>query len=262
MPIYRGTTRVRPFQGDHAPANLYLGETKLDGWSPQTQSGEALEFENTYNDTMEVTLYGVSYANGTPSPIAPVPVYSVENTELYAHNLGGSLEQTVSLPTLRGIGSIKDSYSPVTGEYVRRIGFKTFNGTENWAVFNDSKFLLSGGLGGSVIPSSAGGLCTHLIVHDAAAASYITEGYIGWQAQGNLFVGAYSKFSGSLTDFKAWLAAQSAAGTPVTVYYVLAAPVTTYLDPVTISTYYPSTILEQDGVVPATINATAKVMEP
>jgi len=59
-----------------------------------------------------------------------------------------------------------------------------------------------------------------------------------------------------LAAAKAWLATQNTAGTPVTIQYELATPVTSTLTPAKLKTYYPFTQLYTDSEVPATIEAT------
>jgi len=60
--------------------------------------------------------------------------------------------------------------------------------------------------------------------------------------------------------FKAWLAAEYAAGHPVKVRCQRALPLSYPQPPITVP-YYPTTILEQDGPVKGAITASAKVME-
>lgn len=180
---------------------------------------------------------------------------------------------TIPLPPLRRIDDIADTYNPETGEYVQRIGKKVFDGTEDFSVYayatnngflgfisRDDHFLQ-----GAV--SRSEGLSSHFNVYPAGIGLYTSQ-----TAEG---VGTSTLDPGTMVirilpnrlstpdvnGLKAFLAAQHAAGTPVTVYYQLAEPVTTYLEPAQVPTYYPYTRLEQDGAVKGTIDATVKVME-
>lgn len=56
--IYRGSTPLRVYKGDHKSANVYWGNTKVAGWVENTASGETVEFSNTYNDFVDVLLTG------------------------------------------------------------------------------------------------------------------------------------------------------------------------------------------------------------
>ncbi|MBC2724521.1 MAG: hypothetical protein HGJ97_17985, partial [Desulfosporosinus sp.] len=47
----------------------------------------------------------------------------------------------------------------------------------------------------------------------------------------------------------------------LTVYYQLADPIITHLDPVAVPTFPGTTVIEQDGDIKGTITATAKVMD-
>ena len=50
MPIYRGTTPLKPYRGDMQPVNIYRGVTKLAGWHAATASGQStLAVDCDYN---------------------------------------------------------------------------------------------------------------------------------------------------------------------------------------------------------------------
>jgi len=50
MPIYRGTTPLKPYRGDMQPVNIYRGVTKLAGWHDATASGQSpLSVDCDYN---------------------------------------------------------------------------------------------------------------------------------------------------------------------------------------------------------------------
>ena len=144
---------------------------------------------------------------------------------------------------------------------MQRIGVKIFDGTEAWTRYNDIRYLLGAAVAGVIATSlPTTGFCTHFKVVSGGSQAYILKNQTGWQSQGNLFFGAVEIFL-TLDAWKAYLAAQYAAGTPVTVYYQLAEPIVTYLDPAPAPTYYPWTRIEQDGTVKGLIDATSKVIE-
>lgn len=271
MPIYRGETRVRPFKGDHRPANLYLGETKLDGWSYQTRDGESLAFYGTYNDTADVTVSGNCAQNGAPASASPVPVLFAGTCGLQISDQAG-IRQTVSLPALRRVGGVSDTYRPATGEYVQKTGVKVFDGTENWwhgIKYADAyAFVLS-----DFTPNAAIQYPNWLFTHGPPKNSYKDAGegcnlyaYVDNRVAVSVSAGTIGcadsdSAQEKISAFKAWLAAQLAAGTPAAVCYPLAAPVTEYRAPVSVLSYYPYTGIAQDGVVAARIAGTAKVMD-
>lgn len=60
----------------------------------QVQDGKTLTFENTYNDTAEVTVFGESTQDGEPTPEAPVPIESIKSIELVSSNADGTKSDT------------------------------------------------------------------------------------------------------------------------------------------------------------------------
>ena len=64
-----------------------------------------------------------------------------------------------------------------------------------------------------------------------------------------------------LGAFKAWLAAQYAANTPVTVDYVLATPITTDLGVIDLPSYYPYTRVLVEGEYAPEVTARCRVVD-
>lgn len=102
-------------------------------------------------------------------------------------------------------------------------------------------------------------MCSHF-KYATSTGRYPTGGHLLGKYAKTMYIMTPNNYE-TTADLKSWLAAQYAAGTPVTVYYPLAEPIITYLDPATVPTYYPYTKLEQDGAVKGVIEATAKVIE-
>ncbi len=168
---------------------------------------------------------------------------------------------TIPLPPLRKIGDVADSYNPETGEYVQRIGVRVLDGAENWFFLRQTDnycvvYMSIPGINRETKPM----LCT-ILPFIPLGDVYNGEkmGISSNIVNTNIFCSVPNITS--VDEWKAFLAAQYAAGTPVTVYYQLAEPVTTYLEPATVPTYYPYTRIEQDGAVKGVIEATVKVME-
>lgn len=175
-----------------------------------------------------------------------------------------------TMPVLRKIGTVADTWNPATGEVTRRIGVKVFDGTEpGWAGYTTRTNTICCNINFGAIGFQKS-LCTHFEnVNSAWANDYECYGDHSSVAY-KYFVVSKSRLgvleedsnSVKVDKFKAYLAAQYAAGTPVTVYYQLATPTTESVTPVTIPTYPKTTIIEQDSTVKATIEATAKVADP
>jgi hypothetical protein len=173
-------------------------------------------------------------------------------------------EVSAPIPPLRKIGDVADTYNPVTGEYVQRIGVKVFDGTEPIDLpiqtppvgYNAYRYLE---LMNSARPPY---ICSHYPYNNEQGYTQpIDKEYIKSYTlnEGQMFFLTYLSRCPDVNSFKAYLAAQYAAGTPVTVYYQLAEPVVTYLDPVTLPTYYPTTVITTTNNTAAELGTTAVV---
>ena len=147
--------------------------------------------------------------------------------------------QTITLPALAslyGDGTVCDEYDVVSGVETRRWKRVVFDGTENWGLSR----------------TESGNNRYFIRVPDAVAYNLLSQivcshwPSIGpgqtWQDKTGitLSLGNADKYiwiydprfaQADLPTFKAWLAAQYAAGTPVTVVYQLDAPAVTQHDP-------------------------------
>lgn len=147
--------------------------------------------------------------------------------------------QTIAIPAIAplwGTGDIRDEYDVVSGVETRRWKRVVFDGTENWGLSR----------------TESGNNRYFIRVPDAVAYNLLSQivcshwPSIGpgqtWQdktgitlslgnADKNIWIYDPRFAQADLPTFKAWLAAQYAAGTPVTVVYQLDAPAVTQHDP-------------------------------
>lgn len=155
--------------------------------------------------------------------------------------------QTITLPALEplyGDGTVNDEYDAVSGVETRRWGRVVFDGTETaWAkssVIPNGFYLGSGGLpdairsesdyNGKNLPMS----CSHFPTLSSwiAVVNGTQDNVCGvGSSNGNFSPSFRPAGIKDLNDWKAYLAAQYAAGTPVTVLYPLDAPAVTQHDP-------------------------------
>ena len=136
--------------------------------------------------------------------------------------------QTVSLPTIAplwGTGDIRDEYDAATGVETRRWKQVVFDGTEKWNKWREDVCIYS-----LIRPA--------LVAHQGACNAYPIFKSINWNAFPDRQFSIETKQINFRNDacadvdsWKAYLAAQYAAGTPVTVLYQLAEPVVTRHDP-------------------------------
>ena len=156
-----------------------------------------------------VSATGTVAQNGKPSPTNPIePVFYKQGDMV-----------------LRKVGNYADSYDANTGKITRRVGVKVFNGTENWANQSETRYYLNladclrdaGEF--SVLSSHFKGIST------STGWASVRPGQVKKGLHDNTFA---FNLENCLTvqDFKQYLAAQYAAGTPVAVYYPLATETT------------------------------------
>ena len=132
---------------------------------------------------------------------------------------------------LRKVGDTADYIDFANQRIVRNVGKYVITGNENWGEHSSiaGLFILGGEVVSNVYPDNNNIIssCSHF-----QAYSYSnTIGSINFgQSMGGVTHGANriflrdTDYSGNLSSFKSWLAAQATAGTPVTVYYQLATP--------------------------------------
>lgn len=139
--------------------------------------------------------------------------------------------QTVPLPALEplyGDGTVCDEYDAATGVENRRWGRVELDGTEAWITRTSGTGVYGYALPDVFDAPAAAGVCTHF--------SFVKNGASGTQTAVCVASAgtqkALSVFTtiATLDDFKAWLAAQATAGTPVTVVYQLDEPVITKIE--------------------------------
>lgn len=120
---------------------------------------------------------------------------------------------------------VADTLDLKTGVLTRRVGEKVFDGTETinlWGSHGAVVFSIAlVGLNGKAIS-------THFIGTTAANVYNCVPNTVA-QNTGYAQIVFYAPNYTTVTDFKSFLAAQYAAGTPVTVDYILATPTTTQL---------------------------------
>ena len=164
-----------------------------------------------------------------------------------------------TLPTLRKIGTVADTYNPETGVLVQRIGKRMFDGNESWAI--------AGGVFYNALENfkttsnmTTDLVCSHFKLGDFTTSNtplgfFSIGGSLGAK-NGNFYANTDYK---TLAQFKAYLAQQYANGTPVTVYYQLATPVVTTITKTSLPTYKPTTVIESDSTVKGNVSADYKL---
>lgn len=134
-------------------------------------------------------------------------------------------EHVLTLPTqtyfpdgMRGIGTLSDTMDFAKHKAVTRIGALSWNGTEAWSVSESPA-----GFSLSVPDRQPGESCPYLCSHDLFSSTSAQSGLV-FAAEQPVITFVAPSVAESLNDWKQYLAAQHAAGTPVTLYYALAEP--------------------------------------
>lgn len=138
-----------------------------------------------------------------------------------------------------------DTVDFISGAGVRSVGVKVFDGTEAWALTSIIFYLT--GIGAPA--EYADVYCTHFPSGNSEGKCCTIFGLV------RVYATAY--FS-TVADWKSYLAAQHAAGTPVTVLYKLATPQPVTVQPMKIQTIPRHTDISADGME---ITATVKVVD-
>ena len=134
---------------------------------------------------------------------------------------------------LREVGGVQDTYNLLTGEYTKRIGEITLNGSENeWEDWNENSFVLRGSYFSDAIehssPTAPRLKCNNMVAglgETPRTVRYYNSPTVLWTMVG--------KNDGETLDqFKQWLSQN-----PATIQYILAEPITTIVEPSTITPF-------------------------
>lgn len=216
--------------------SLYLpgGAPSLD--APRHYPGSA-PIPTRSTDILAPSWTGKTTVTGTPSPDSPATLTGVP----FAATATGPDGQTRSVD-LGFMGyslpdGTKDTYDGVTGAVVQRVSLAILTGNSNISYSNrENKNTLWFAVMGLITQSRTNIISTHFKNRETWSSD--VEGIWGGRASAPFEISftllktrlanygfLESDPSTYITAAKSWLAAQAAAGTPVTVYYALAQPV-------------------------------------
>lgn len=184
--------------------------------------------ENGFYDFVSGSFKGATNGsiNAGTAVTDPVEVFVDGTPEVLS--VGG---RTASVQSLLAVGNYADEQNIISGAVKRNVGVRVFNGTENDWTLSDSgtthRFRGTKPSNCYTPTSRAPIVSTHF--------KYVSTG----SATGGAFIGASSYWYFVPTDqtietveqWKSWLAAQFAAGTPVIVVYPLAEEATETVEP-------------------------------
>ena len=204
------------------PADNSITPQDYGNYGSWTNGSETVTF-----DKADTYGYGISLRLHS-SPTSTIDTTDFAGEIKIKHWTG----QTASVVNLLGVGDYKDEQNIVSGGVTHKVGVKVFDGTENWTrTANGSGVtVFSVDVNAHSIQgwSKITSLCTNFecYVGDTSPTYIAANAGKFWLNT----VGQYFRFvtdgTMDLVQFKAYLAAQYANGTPVIVVYPLAEPTT------------------------------------
>lgn len=261
--LHRGTKPGALYKGAYKPGKLYKGTQLVAGYADVSKAAPA-GWDGTYDDVVGIAAQGRGKQDGTPTPAAPVPLVASEGS-LMASGRTGTTPTTVTLPTLRAIpgSDIRDTLTYIGDgrwKMTRRVGVVQFAGTENWTIGGlkadkSDWYYQSPALADAANTDVSAAACTHY--PSALIANNQTR-----QGCGIVWRTARVRWGDPPDGTDAWvtfLAEQAAAGTPMTVWYTLAAPTTETVALEELSSYPVHTELAVNGDYPPDVTGTVKV---
>ena len=204
-----------------------VGATPIQ--EPVLITGNPVTTKTQASDIAAVTIRGDTTVT-KPNPDADISpdniavITGISNPAITAVSGAASNSQTIAAELHKAPRGTADEYDGQSGTLIKRIKKLVLDGTENWE-FSPN------GVAGYVVSeadkyvSGIGGynlFCTHY----KPAASGVSVVYFAVSDHRTLYIW-YQPGIATLEAWKAYLAAQAAAGTPVTVYYPLDRPVIT-----------------------------------
>lgn len=233
-----------------------------------TTATEAVE-NPLYSDGTAITAYtikGNTVQDGTPTPSNPVPVVGVGELETTGEHSG-----EYKIPILTNQGSAVNYLGSVTS--ARKIKKIVFTGgdDENWSEQTTNTFRISDKVNDALCPADGSlGISNMYTQVQYNNINYMTDGQFTYGKPSGTYTRIAFKNTScaDVTAWKAYLQAQYAAGTPVTVWYVLETPTTgivneplmkigTYADSISNAVSIPTT----DGANSITVDTTVQPSE-
>ena len=243
-----------------------------------TVTGETI----SVNDSVEwplqgLTVYGKSTQDGTPTPESPVPIVSAGDggTITVTVSDGSQQSQTLPISTPNGLPGapvtsggnytdadgqqwVCDEIDFARGKYVQRFKMIEFDGTEVWyrSATNTAEiyrwYLNPDNIKTPSSPNIAIAMYSTHYPAKAASATWLLQQGVSVDNRSSLIFYDESHNT-TVDDWKSYLAAQKAAGTPVKVVYELETPVETDIPEETseayksLTTYVPVTNIMTDS---------------
>ena len=160
-----------------------------------------------------VTMGPIQEGTGDPSPDNVRPITGRDCVKVTVSNESESRDYDLTLPETIYGGSV----DAVTGVGSEEWAFVEFDGTENWEM-NSNNIVLYNAVSAPANTNPGTGYCSHF------PFAYNYGGDNIFVSSVHIYLGTALSEDYSIETWKAYLVAQKAAGTPVTICYQLATP--------------------------------------
>ena len=152
--------------------------------------------------------------------------------------------QTATVPDLFAVGDYRDEVDVVAGPKTRRVGMKVLDGTEPFSLYQSSCWAANVFDDHPKVSGNALSICSHY-AWTTSSVSGMADGTFQLNGTARLCI-KDSRFE-TATQFRAELAAQYAAGTPVIIWYPLATPTTESITPQALRTVDGTTVVSSSA---------------
>lgn len=193
-----------------------------------------VSFKSDGSALSDYSITGNMVQSGTPSPSSPI--YPEETGDLVASGehsgeyvipitCAGTTQNIYLQEPIRKIGDYADVLSS-SGTVTRRIAKLVLDGTENWSYASGAQKLPFGTFDLYLRELELISVCSHYTAVENKPSVSIQDHQLSFLVSGSGTNNLYIKDDtyADAAAFKAFLAEQYAAGTPVCIWYVLAAP--------------------------------------
>ena len=235
--IYTMSTNFTAVQSNGPKSNVFIFAGRVSSGANSSING----VYSTQPRTITVTdgYYTVAYrsaiSNGSSdnpknfdwmlekgSTATPYEPYGTVIADGLTETIRDSAGHTATAQMLLSVGDYKDEQNITTGAITRRVGVKVLDGTENWGDGTIGYYRITN----TTHKSSVLAVCSHLkgVSTGNIPAVESRDGTV-WLGSDWIGLGFRNLFA-TVEQFKAWLAEQYAAGTPVVVVYPLATETT------------------------------------
>ncbi len=213
MAIYaKGSDGIRRLVAGNSDGDMAL-------MSPRHYMGEAT-IPTRATDVLAPSWEGKSTVTGTPSPNNPATITGVSFAATATSPDGQTRSVDFGFTGYSLPDGVRDTYDGVRGDFVHRVGKLELDGTENWLTVSVSEILTIYYIRLYSAKTKHNMISSHFVYNKSndVCPSFHIDAF-------NVLIFNYENGVGGVDNFKSWLAAQAAAGTPVTVYYELAQPI-------------------------------------